>query len=153
MKQPHFRLNTVLEHRERLEDEAQMHMARIERRLVGEQEVLRAIEAEFEDVTHTLRNCHQDMSHDDLRMSYSRADFLARSIRTHEVTIMNVKMELEAARQELLKAAKDRRVLETLKERRHTAYMAEVVRIEHAHLDDANNRRPPSALEHMKDFQ
>ena len=153
MRKYEFRLANILEHRERLEEEAQQHLARIERRLAAEEATLHALELDFDELTGVLRTSHKTLSHDDLRMHYARADFLARSIRTREVTIMNVKMEQEAARTDLLNAAKDRRILETLKERREADHTAESVRLEHAHLDDANSRRSHFTLEHMKDHQ
>jgi len=151
MKKNTFRLNNVLEYRERLEEEAQQQLARIDRRLAAEEATLSALETDFADLTDMLRSSHHTLSSDDLRMHYARVDFLARSIRTHEVTIMNVKMEQEAARAELLKAAKNRRMLETLKERHDRSHSAETIRLEHAYLDDANGRRSHFTLEHTRE--
>ena len=151
MKKYQFRLTSVLEHRERLEEEAQQNLARVERRLSIEIEKLGVLQHDCEGLTQILRTSHQTLAHDELRMHYARADFLARSIQAAEVTIMNMKMEQEAARSELMKASKDRRMLETLKERRQADHLAETIRLEHASLDDANNRRSQFTLENMRE--
>lgn len=151
MKKYAFRLDSVLQHRERLEEEATQHLAGIRRRLAAEEDTMRDVEQAYAVLTETLRDTHTKLDHDDLRMYYARADYLARSIRALELSIINIRMEQEAARNELLKTAKDRRILETLKERGQADHTAQSVRLEHAHLDDANNRRSHFALEHTKE--
>jgi len=49
---------------------------------------------------------------------------------------------LETARQELIPARRDRRVLEKLRERRLRAFEEEAARLEELELDEANARRP-----------
>ena len=149
MKEQRFRLAGVLEYRERLEDEASRRLAAIARRLASEEARRRCTESDLVFTSAFLRASHRSLASDELRMHYLRVEFLARSIHIHEVTIMNIKTEEESARAELVKAAKERRVLERLKERHDARYTAETVAAELSALDDANNRRPNFSLDFL----
>jgi flagellar export protein FliJ len=149
MKKKRFRLAGVLEYRERLEEEASRRLAAIARRLAGEEARRLSAERDLDSTSELLRTSHRSLASDELRMHYLRLDFLSRSIHIHELTIMNIKTEVETARAELVKVAKERRVVERLKERHDARYTAETVRAEHSALDDANNRRPNFSLERL----
>jgi flagellar FliJ protein len=151
VKKREFRLSSVLEYREQLEETAQQELALIARRLAIEEATLEGLEQDLVCMSEILRTSHQSLSSDELRMHYLRVDFLSRSIHAHQVTIMNVKIELEAARIELVQAAKNRKMLETLKERYEAEYAAETIREEHSVLDDTNNRRPHFSLEELRE--
>ncbi len=141
MKRYTFRLARLLEHRERLESEAQQRFAAVQRRLTAEEIALAAIELECAQVSDTLCQSHQNLDHDELRRFYLRIDFLARSIQTRKMNILTMSLEHAAAHAELLQASKHRRMLETLKERGVAEHTAETLRREHADLDEANSRR------------
>jgi flagellar FliJ protein len=151
VKKREFRLASVLEYRKQIEEAAQQQVALIGRRLALEEATLLGLEQDLICTSELLRSSHRSLSSDELRMHYLRVDFLSRSIHEHQVTIMNVKIELEAARAELVQAAKNRRMLETLKERYEAEYAAETIREEHSTLDDANNRRSHFSLEELRE--
>jgi len=149
MKEKRFRLAGVLEYRERLEEEASRRFAAIARRLAGEEARRRSAESNLACTSEFIRTSHRSLATDELRMHYLRVEFLSHSIHIHEVTIMNIKTEVESARAELVKAAKERRILERLKERHEARYTAETIAAELSALDDANNRRPNFSLEFL----
>jgi flagellar FliJ protein len=151
VKKRDFRLASVLEYRKQIEDAAQQQFAEQARRLASEKASLRELESDHVRTSELLRASHRSLSSDELHMHYARVDFLARSIRAQQVTITHVKTELEAARVELVQAAKNRRMLETLKERHKAEYAAETIREEHSTLDDANNRRSHFSLEELRE--
>jgi flagellar FliJ protein len=149
MKQKRFRLAGVLEYRERLEEEASRRLAAIARRLAAEEARRHSAECDLASTSELLRTSHRSLASEDLRMYYLRVDFLSRSIHIHEATIMNIKTQVETARAELVKAAKERSILERLKERHDATHTAETVRAELSALDDANNRRPNFSFKHL----
>ena len=135
-----FRLEPVLGHRERLERErAGDHARALADRLAAEQDrddIIRRREAAR---TRLVRD-HASLDADTLRATYVHLDYLDRAIVAAQQRVDACADETERARLRLVGAARDRKVLEALKERRREAFDLDVALADQRELDDLNAR-------------
>lgn len=135
-----FRLDPVLEHRERTERERaaehartlaeQLAAERLRDDLVGRRDALRRELAEH----------HNELGVDRLRATYSHLDYLDRAIRAAEERVAASIAATARSQAVLIAAARDRKVLETLKDRRREAFELEASLAQQRELDDLNAR-------------
>ncbi len=143
-----FSLQPVLEHRKRIEDEKQQAVA-IRRRAHEEaQHELARLDDEFRTCAALLRESHRQLTIEDLRLHYAHLQFLDRSIEAQSRLVAERRAALDRARNDLIEASKNRKVVDKLKDRRRSAFVAEEMRIEQIELDDNNARRHGHASRH-----
>ncbi len=136
-----FRLQPVLEHRERILDERQRVFAQKQRDVAEAEATAAALEAEREKQRAALTRDHTRIDVDALRATYAHLAYLDRSIADHAVRRAACSAELARAQHELVAANTDRKVLETLKARRFEAHRADEAQLEQRDVDDQNARR------------
>lgn len=140
MRHFRFALDPVLGHRERLETEQQVRMAgalALQRQAEAERD---AFVARREAERTRLRTEHKLLGADDLRAAYAHLEFLDRRIVEAEGVIALRRVAADAERLKLVAAAKDVKVLETLKTRRRESFQFEMARLEQIDADDNNAR-------------
>jgi flagellar protein FliJ len=135
-----FRLDPVLEHRERIERERagehartvadQLAAERLRNDLVGRRDALR----------QELAERHNELGVDRLRSTYTHLDYLDRAIRAAEERVVACVAETARSQARLIEAARERKVLETLKDRRREAFELEATLAQQRELDDLNAR-------------
>jgi flagellar protein FliJ len=143
-----FELQPVLSHRERIEHERaaehsraledQLRAERARDELCTKRDVLRA----------RLVGEHASFDVETLRSTYLHLAYLDRAIVAAQQRCDARARETERARQRLVDAAKDRKVLETLKDRRREAFELEASLAEQRELDDQNARAFERAQPH-----
>jgi flagellar export protein FliJ len=135
-----FRLDPVLEHRQRLEDEQQralaavlleLHQAEVQR----DDYIKRRAEMRDRLIAH-----HADMDSVDLRATYAHCDYLDRSIVSQQAIVDYVRAKADKERAKLVLKVQDKKVLEVLKERRRETFESEVTAREQAESDEINSR-------------
>ncbi|HET9029705.1 MAG TPA: flagellar export protein FliJ [Candidatus Aquilonibacter sp.] len=141
MKKFVFALQPVLEQRKRVEEEKQQIVAQRKRAADEAEAELRRLNDEFREASDRLRNSHGDLDAEDLRLHYAHLQFLDRTIVSQIQVVAERRVALDRARNDLLAASKERKVVEKLKTRRKEAHQAEEARIEQNELDDGNARR------------
>lgn len=141
-----FRLQPVLGHRKRLEDEQQLVFA-------AALAALRAAEAQRDDylarraaMRERLRTHHTEMDVVELRAAYAHCEFLDRSITAQEVVIGQARVKVDRERLTLVGKTQDKKILEVLKERRRETYEAEAAATEQQENDEINARRYDRAI-------
>lgn len=140
MKQFRFRLQPVLGHRERTERErAGDHGRALAAQLAAAAERDDLI-ARRDAARERLTREHNTMELDELRFTYAHLDYLDRAIGLAQLRVDACAVQTENARLRLVDAARDRKVLETLKDRRKEAYLLESALVEQRELDDQNAR-------------
>jgi len=72
---------------------------------------------------------------------YAHMDYVLRGIREVEVQVTALALEVEHAKVALLMARRDKKILETLKERRRETFENEQAATEQKLIDDLNSRR------------
>jgi flagellar export protein FliJ len=133
-----FRLQPVLEHRRRIEEERQRAVAAQERERLRLEEAIRG-HARLLTRTHAgqrllLTSPATDMQQ--VRRQAAAAAAVARDARRDAITLAGVLSRLAAARQELMKAVTARKAIERLRERRYEAWAAASARAEAGALDE-----------------
>jgi len=136
-----FRLAPVLRHRERIEEEKKMLLAEEQRRLAEAKAARQRLRDRRETLARELVAEHRKLDVETLRLTYAHLDFLAREINTADWNVAKATGAVDAAREVLVRASKDRKILDRLRERAQANFDREVARAEHRELDDANARR------------
>lgn len=141
MKRFTFALQPVLDHRKRIEDEKQLVVAVRKRALDEAERELARLNDEFRKHSTMLREGHKKLETRDLQCIYAHLQFIDRCIVAQIRIVAERRVALDRARNELLEASKEKKVVEKLKERRRQTYVLEEQRVDQKELDDSNARR------------
>ncbi len=138
MRRHRFRLQKVLEARERNEDEKKRDLARARRIFLREEkrlsdDLLRWEECRLEALRR--REGKLDVVEESRWRDYF--DHLAREIARQRETVKHCSRNVESAREALVRASTDRKVLEKLKETGMREFAREIDRMEQKENDDA----------------
>jgi flagellar FliJ protein len=136
-----FRLQTVLDHRDRIERDKKRLLAVAQRALNEAEERLAAMRADYERTGEELRVKHAELDAMELYNYYAHMDFVLRAIRDVETQVAALALEVEHAKGVLLAARRDKQILEKLKERRRATFENEQAAAELKAIDDLNSRR------------
>jgi flagellar export protein FliJ len=135
-----FRLDPVLEHRERVERERAADHARALADQLAAQRLLDELAEKRDELRARLVSEHAQFDVETLRSTYTHLDYLDRAIVASQQRVDACAAQTERARQRLVDAAKDRKVLETLKEQRREAFQLDVALADQRETDDQNAR-------------
>jgi flagellar protein FliJ len=141
MKRFKFALQPVLEQRKRVEDEKQLVVAARARALEEAERELARLNGEFSRHSAMLRDGHGSFETSELQSIYAHLQFLDRCIVAQIHVVAERRVALDRARNDLLAASREKKVVEKLKERRKEAFVIEEQRVEQSELDDGNARR------------
>jgi flagellar FliJ protein len=136
-----FRLAPVLRQRERIEEEKKQLLAAAQRTLAEAEAQRQKLRTRRESLAHELIVRHRDLDGETLRLTYGHLDFLARELSTADFQVAICARAVDEARAALVRATKDRKILDRLRERQRENFELEQARIEQRELDDANARR------------
>jgi flagellar export protein FliJ len=135
-----FRLDPVLDHRQRLEDEQQRAFAAALSVQVAAERLRDDYIARRAEMREKLLTEHGTMESIDLRATYAHCDYLDRAIVAQQVVIDQAKVKTEAERAKLIIKVQDKKVLEVLKERRRETHESEQIANEQRESDEINSR-------------
>lgn len=135
-----FRLDPVLGHRERVENERAGDHARALADQLAAQRAHDALLDRRDALRLRLVEQHAQFDADELRATYMHLDYLDRALMASQQRVDARVAETEQARARLVDAAKDRKILATLKEQRRETFDRELAGAEQRELDDANAR-------------
>jgi flagellar FliJ protein len=136
-----FQLDPVLAHRRRLEDAQLRVFAAAQQRVVDAEKLRDDYLSRREDMRARLRDGHAAMDADELRATYAHCAYLDRAIVAQQAVIAEARNLANAERAALLERTRDRKVLETLKQRRREAHDTEAAAAEQRENDEINSRR------------
>ena len=135
-----FRLQPVLEQRERIEQEQQRRVAEIESERLRHEQTLRTIQAELAQARDGLRARLQQPGAEAgfASVRWQANASLHTTIRAQRAAIelAGTLRRLESARAELLKATADRKAVQMLKDKRYAEFQTEMRRRESGELDE-----------------
>ena len=135
-----FRLAPVLRHRERIEDQKKQLLAEAQRVLAEAEAQRQRLRDKRENLARELIAEHRKLDGEALRLAYGHLDFLAREITAADWNVANCARAVDEARVVLVRATKDRKILDRLRERQREVFNIEQARLEQRDLDDANAR-------------
>ncbi len=130
----------MLGHRERIEQERAGEHARALSEQLLAQRLLDDLLEKRDALRERLVREHVHFDAETLRSSYTHLDYLDRAIVAARQRVDACIAETNRARVRLVEAAKERKVLETLKQRRHDAFKLDVALADQRDLDDQNAR-------------
>jgi len=136
-----FTLQPLLEQRERIEDQRQQIMAQRQIALDAARTEFNRLDDDFRASALSLRERHGALDGEALRVHYAHLQFLDRAIVAQIRAIAERQAALDRARDDLLAASKERKVVDKLKARRRQTFADEELRIEQRELDDGNARQ------------
>lgn len=135
-----FRLDPVLDYRQRLEDEQQVALA-------AAISALRSAEAVRDDYMNRRAEMrsrlllrHAEMESVELRATYAHCDFLDRSIVAQQRVVAEAKAKADLERTKLVVKTKDKKVLSVLKDRRRELFDSEAAAADQRENDEINSR-------------
>jgi flagellar FliJ protein len=135
-----FRLDPVLDYRQRLEDEQQIVFA-------AAASAQRSAEAQRDDyivrraaMRERLHLHHNQMDGIELRATYAHCDFLDRSIVAQQLVVDQARAKADQERAKLVVKTKDKKILAVLKERRREIFESEAAATEQRESDEINSR-------------
>lgn len=133
-----FRLQTVLEHKQRLEELAQLEHAQAQAAQVREESALqRLLQTERETVSELERQRFTGrLDIDSLQLGLGYLDVLKIQLQRQEQVVLRVRKNTDTKRDQLIQRMQERKALERLRERQRTAFVVEQNRIEANELDD-----------------
>ena len=135
-----YRLDPVLGHRERVEQERAGEHARALAQQLAAQRMYDDVVERRDGLRIRLLREHAHFDAETLRSSYTHLDYLDRAIVAAQQRVDACLAATELARIRLVEAARDRKVLETLKERRREAFQRDAALADQRALDDQNAR-------------
>src|SRR5580698_7123084 len=107
-----FSLQSVLDHRQRIEDEKKQTVALRQRACEEARAELDRLNAEFRDHATLVRTQHQGFDAETLRAHYGHLHFLDRVIDAQIRVLAERQAALDRARRDLMAAQKDRKVVD-----------------------------------------
>jgi flagellar export protein FliJ len=135
-----FRLDPVLDHRQRLEDEQQVVLAAaVAAQLAAEMQRDDYI-ARRADMRERLLQHHNEMDTIELRATYAHCDFLDRSIVAQQRVVDECRAKSDEERAVLILKTKDKKILSTLKDRRRETFESEAAATDQRENDEINSR-------------
>src|SRR5438270_1615332 len=143
MAQFHFSLQSVLNHRAQIEQDKQRALAGLQSQMEDQKVALR-------DLNNSVRSDLSDVRENrllgKLEISYLTGHRRYMLVLQRRATEMVQRMtllqrQIDAAHGELVEAAKQRKILEKLRDRQKTRWVAEQTRSELAELDELTMRR------------
>lgn len=134
-----FRLAPVLRYRERIEEEKKLLLAAAQRTLAEAEAERQRLRDRREGLARELVAGHREFDAETLRMTYAHLDFLAREINAADWRVAQCRQAVDTARGILVRASKDRKILDRLRERARENFNREQLRLEQNDLDEANS--------------
>lgn len=135
-----FRLDPVLDHRQRLEDEQQVMLAAALARQFAAEAQRDDYIARRAEMRERLLQHHNEMDSLELRATYAHCDFLDRSIVSQQVVVDECLAQADQERATLILKTKDKKILSTLKERRRETFESEAAATDQRDNDETNSR-------------
>ena len=135
-----FRLDPVLEHRQRLEDEQQRAFAAVLLIQTQAERLRDDYLARRTEMRERLHTQHTEMDSIELRATYAHCDYLDRSIVAQQSVVDEAKLKVAKERAKLVLKVRDKKVLEVLKERRRETFESEAYALEIRESDEINSR-------------
>jgi len=133
-----FKLEGVLEHRRNIERDKQRAVAEIRAQMTALENQLRDLDRQAQESTQDLRNNRLTGALDMQFIAAHRRFMIAMQRQAMELAqkMAGVQRKLEEAQKELLEAAKQRKVIEKLKEKQLERWRAEMARSEANQMDE-----------------
>ena len=140
MKKFKFRLQTLLEQRQSIEDHLLTELGDLRQEEAREQQSLEDMQGKLAETWETLATMKRPDAQT-LECFDHFAQTLRDDIKVQKLTIEGVQARVEAKRVELTEAMKQRKVIEALRDKQERAYIDAAQRAEQSTLDEMSSLR------------
>ncbi len=141
MKHFKFRMQTVLEQRERVELVAKQNFAEAEAARVRGERLLAELHEVRAALLDELRECHGQFDPLEMRVYQDYMQTITQSIREQDTYVRQTIIQREACKMHMVGAAQNRQALDTLKDRDKQQHSAHTRRTEQTLMDDLSTAR------------
>ena len=144
MKKFQFRLQVVLDIKEKLLEEKLLELSKVQRGLQGAIEKQRTLESHQLEINQALLKVFESGNDLNLVEVQRYKDFINKlivDISSQKVVVQNISRLLEVKRREVNEVLKEKKVLEKLKENQQKKYYQEFEQYERRELDDMSSSR------------
>ncbi|MGA2331478.1 MAG: flagellar export protein FliJ [Syntrophales bacterium] len=132
-----FDLEAVLNYRVRIEEQCQLALAEAAKRLQHAMDVLEGLQKEKNDlIRHLVKMQENALTSDVIERHFRFIEYLKSKEEKQAAIIINMKEEVSSKRRDLLEAAKKRKAMEALREKKMAAYVSEITAKDRKELDD-----------------
>jgi flagellar FliJ protein len=132
-----FDLEAVLKYRLRIEEQCQLTLAEAAKRLQQAMDVLEGLQKERNNlIRHLAKMQEKAFTSDVIERHFIFIGYLKTKEEKQESIIIEIKEEVSSKRRDLLEAAKKRKAMETLREKKMAAYVSEMATKDRKELDD-----------------
>lgn len=141
MKKFKFRLQKVMEFKEEIERQRMLDLGKAKKRVSAEDRKLEQLWQKDGEYRKQIEEKEKEYIINPVEMDlyYRYLKKLGIDMESQKERIQAAKSKMEATRQILLAATKERKILEKLKEKKYFAYATEIARKEQFNLDDLAN--------------
>lgn len=142
MRKFQFKLQAVLDQRKAKEDRLLAELGELRREESAEVAKLAVLVRQLEQACEAMSDAHarsapaDELARRDEHLRAQRDD-----VRLQELTLEAVRERVEVKRREVVDAVKDRKLIETLRDKQEHSYMLEMARAEQRMLDDTASVR------------
>jgi flagellar FliJ protein len=137
-----FKLQAVLDHRQKKEDILKKELADKKMRYEREKMILAQLRKKLSDTQQDLRNKQKDRFEAAEAAVYSKYfDRAEREIEFQLIKLTDIASEVQKAQDRLLEAAKDKKIIEKLYDKQLKEYKQELDRLEQAMTDELSTVR------------
>jgi flagellar FliJ protein len=135
-----FRLETVLNLKTQIEDNAKNSLARATRELEFQKESLSNLETQKENSMNTLSTAvDQGIPVYQVKNYNSFFSLMKNRITNQKVNVNNAQNDVDINRESLVKAMQERKILEKLKEKKYEEFLKEQSKSEQLLIDELNS--------------
>ncbi len=154
MKKFKFRLQKVMDIREETERQRMLALADSKQHMLREEHLLKQCKNHLEDCLIHIDKLQSAgrMAPGELQMQYKYLQKLKHDIERQKIALAVARQAMEKKRLELLEASQDRKVMDNLKARRYTSYIAETEKSEQAIMDDLSINRYAAGRQELNGF-
>jgi flagellar FliJ protein len=132
-----FDLEAVLNYRVRIEEQCQLALAEAAKRLQHAMDVLEGLQKEKNDlIRHLVKMQENALTSDVIERHFIFIEYLKSKEEKQEAIIFDLREEVSSKRRDLLEAAKKRKAMEVLREKKMAAYVSEMAAKDRKELDD-----------------
>ncbi|MFQ3548312.1 MAG: flagellar export protein FliJ [Armatimonadota bacterium] len=142
MKKFKFRLQTLLDQRKAKEEQIQIEFGELKKKEALEKEKLEKLMLRLEETLLIIEKALNDGEDTaEIQRMFEFANATREDIRIQDLILERIKIDVAKKREELVEAMKDRKVLDTLKEKQEEEYLKECMRLEQNELDEVASVR------------
>lgn len=142
MKKFVFNLEPLYGHRQRVEELKQKEFAEVNLRLQAEEKKLIELIGQYKASAREIDTLKENgASVHDVETHHAYLEGLKRRIKANETMTAQIRVALEKKRADLVDAARDRKVLEMMKEKSFNAHQSRVEKLEQKEADDLTSMR------------